>query len=44
MISAYNANIKVIMVPDLSEPDEELNKKLYMKLNTIDEIKKIYEK
>lgn len=37
--SAYAAGTKVIMVPDLSEPDEELQKLLYARIDTLFDIK-----
>ena len=37
--SAINAGMNVIMVPDLSEPNEELKKKLFVKLNSLSELK-----
>lgn len=36
-MSAVNAGMNVIMVPDLSEPDDELKSKLLTKLNSLDE-------
>ena len=39
VISAIGAGMNVIMVPDLSEPDVELNKKLFAKLNSLSEFK-----
>lgn len=36
--SAISAGLEVIMVPDLTEPDDELNKKLYAKVDSIDKI------
>lgn len=38
IISAYRAGLKVIMVPDQSEPDEELGTKLTACVRTLDEI------
>ncbi len=38
VISAYKAGCKVIMVPDLSEPDEELGKMLYACVPTLTDI------
>ena len=38
VISAYEAGCKVIMVPDLTEPDEELNKMLYACVKTLGDI------
>lgn len=40
--SAYSAGCKVIMVPDLTEPDEELNSKLYAKVDTLLDIKELF--
>ncbi len=37
--SAYLAGCNVIMVPDLTQPDEELNKKLYKKVDNLMQIK-----
>lgn len=34
-MSAINAGMNVVMVPDLSEPDEELKSKLFVKLNSL---------
>lgn len=39
--SAYGAGCKVIMVPDLTEPDDELMKMLYARIDTLLEIKGI---
>lgn len=36
--SAYIAGLKVIMVPDLSEPDEQLRQMCYAVVNRIDEV------
>jgi beta-phosphoglucomutase-like phosphatase (HAD superfamily) len=36
--SAYRAGMKPIMVPDLSEPDEELKKLLYKKCDSLTEL------
>lgn len=41
--SAISAGLNVIMVPDLTEPDEELSKKLYAKVKSIEEIIKYIE-
>ncbi len=38
--SAYGAGCKVVMVPDLTQPDDELKKMLYACVDRIDEIKK----
>lgn len=37
--SAYGAGCKVIMVPDLTEPDEELRKMLYARVDSLTDIK-----
>ena len=39
--SAYSAGCKVVMVPDLTQPDEELKKMLFACVDRIDEIKRI---
>ena len=39
--SAYSAGCKVVMVPDLTQPDEELKKMLFACVDRIDEIKSI---
>ena len=39
--SAYTAGCKVIMVPDLDEPDEEAKKMLYAKVENIYDAKDI---
>jgi DNA helicase-2/ATP-dependent DNA helicase PcrA len=39
--SAYLAGCKVIMVPDLTQPDEELSKKLYRKVDKLMDIKSL---
>lgn len=39
--SAYGAGCKVIMVPDLTQPDEELGKLLYAKADCLLDIKKL---
>ena len=41
--SAYGAGCKVIMIPDLTEPDEELAKLLYARLDSLCDIKKLLE-
>ena len=38
VISAYKAGCKVIMVPDQTEPDEELNRMLYACVHTLENI------
>ncbi|MCR5771487.1 MAG: HAD family phosphatase [Butyrivibrio sp.] len=40
--SAYDAGCKVIMVPDLTEPDEELQKMLYARTDDLWEIRKLF--
>lgn len=40
--SAYLAGCNVIMVPDLTQPDEELAKKLYAKVDTLMDIRKFF--
>jgi DNA helicase-2/ATP-dependent DNA helicase PcrA len=40
--SAYLAGCNVIMVPDLSQPDEELSQKLYAKVDTLMDIRKFF--
>lgn len=40
--SAYSAGCNVIMVPDLTDPDETLNKKLYACLDSLLEIKTLF--
>jgi beta-phosphoglucomutase-like phosphatase (HAD superfamily) len=37
--SAYAAGCKVVMVPDQTEPDEELMKLIDIKINRLDELK-----
>ncbi|WP_035801730.1 HAD family hydrolase [Butyrivibrio sp. FCS014] len=41
--SAYGAGCNVIMVPDLTEPDEELSKKLYARVDCLMDIVKLLE-
>ena len=36
--SAYRAGCNVIMVPDLTEPDDELNEMLYARVDSLDKI------
>ncbi len=36
IISAHSAGCKAVMVPDLSEPDEELKKLLYKRIDSLD--------
>lgn len=38
VISAYRAGCNVVMIPDQTEPDEELKKMLYAKFDSLDEI------
>ena len=40
--SAYKAGCKVIMIPDLTEPDEELSAKLYARLDNLMMIKEFF--
>ncbi|MBO4415731.1 MAG: HAD family phosphatase [Lachnospiraceae bacterium] len=40
--SAYDAGCKVIMVPDLTEPDEELMKLLYARVDDLWEIHRLF--
>ena len=40
--SAYEAGCNVIMIPDLTEPDEELKKKLYKRLDCLFDITKLF--
>ena len=39
--AAFRAGCKVVMVPDQTQPDEELQKCLYAKVDTLDEIIKL---
>ena len=39
--SAYSAGCRVVMVPDMSEPDEELNKMLFASVRMIDGISRL---
>lgn len=41
--SAYSAGCKTIMVPDLSEPDEELSRMLYARLDSLWDIKSLFD-
>jgi DNA helicase-2/ATP-dependent DNA helicase PcrA len=41
--SAAAAGCKVVMVPDLTEPDEEINRLLYAKVEVISEIQRLFE-
>ena len=40
--SAYGAGCNVIMIPDLTEPDEELKAKLYARLDSLIDIKELF--
>ncbi len=40
--SAYGAGCNVIMIPDLTEPDEELKAKLYARLDSLLDIKELF--
>lgn len=39
--SAYDAGCKVIMVPDLTEPDEEISRMLYARVDVLTDIKEV---
>jgi DNA helicase-2/ATP-dependent DNA helicase PcrA len=41
--SAVHAGCKVVMVPDQTEPDEQLSKLLYAKIKVISEIKQLFQ-
>lgn len=41
VLSAYRAGCRVIMVPDLSQPDKELSEKLYACVDSLDDIMKL---
>ena len=41
--SAYGAGCKVVMVPDLTEPDEELKKMLFARVDSLIDIKRFFE-
>ena len=41
VLSAYRAGCKVVMVPDQTEPDEELRKLLYARIDSLEELEKI---
>lgn len=43
-MSAINAGMNVVMVPDLSEPDEMLRSKLFAKLNSLEEFESFINK
>lgn len=38
VLSAYRAGLKVVMVPDATEPDEELSKLLFARKDSLDQI------
>jgi DNA helicase-2/ATP-dependent DNA helicase PcrA len=42
-MSAYSAGCNVIMIPDLTEPDEELKSKLFARLDCLMDIKDLFE-
>ena len=42
-LSAYRAGCNVIMIPDLTEPDEELKKLLYLRLDCLWDICKLFD-
>ena len=41
--SAYRAGCQVVMVPDQTRPDHELEKKLFACVDSLDEIEKLLE-
>ena len=41
--SAYDAGCRVVMVPDLTEPDEELRKKLFARVDSLLDIRKLFD-
>ena len=41
VLSAYRAGLSVVMVPDLTEPDEETEKMLYARIDTLSGLKEI---
>lgn len=41
VLSAYRAGCKVVMVPDQTEPDEELKKLLYARIDSLEELENI---
>lgn len=41
--SAYLAGCKVVMIPDLTQPDEQLKEKLYAKKDSLLEIKELFD-
>ncbi|MBR1623103.1 MAG: HAD family phosphatase [Pseudobutyrivibrio sp.] len=42
-LSAYRAGCNVIMIPDLTEPDDNLKKLLYARLDSLFDIKNLFE-
>ena len=42
--AAYRAGCKVVMVPDLTQPDEELSCMLYAKTDSLSEIAELLER
>ena len=42
VMSAYRAGCNVIMIPDLTQPDEELQKVLYKKIDSLINIKELF--
>ena len=42
IMSAYRAGLKAVMIPDLTEPDEELSKMLYARLDCLMDIKGLF--
>ncbi len=44
VLSAYNAGCKVVMVPDQTKPDEELEEKLYACVEVLTDIEELLEK
>ena len=43
VISAYKAGCKVVMIPDLTQPDEELSRMLFAKVERLTDIEKLIE-
>ena len=41
VLSAYGAGCKVVMVPDQTEPDEELKKCLYARVSTLSDVEQL---
>ncbi len=41
ILSAWRAGCRVVMVPDQTEPDEELTKKLYARVDSLDDLVKL---